>query len=164
MVNVVCLYGCITDKEPETQEYIKVGDKLPYFDIVTSEGVNISTSDLVGRRGIIVLFNTSCNDCRKELPIIQKLYDEIISDKLPDTSVLCISREESASSVAKFWETEGLSLPYSAQTDKSVYNLFADSVIPRIYIYSSTLTVTATFSDSPLPTLDTLLEALSATE
>ena len=49
---------------------------------------------------------------------------------------MAISREEDEASVAAFWADNGLQMPYSAQTDRSIYNLFATSIIPRIYFCS----------------------------
>ena len=47
---------------------------------------------------------------------------------------VCISREEGPARVAAYWHDEGLALPYSAQTHRAVYNLFARGGVPRIYI------------------------------
>ena len=47
--------------------------------------------------------------------------------------MVAISREEGAESVAAYWKEHALEIPWSAQTDRSVYSLFASSVIPRIY-------------------------------
>ena len=40
-------------------------------------------------------------------------------------------------SVAAYWKEQGLSIPYSAQTDRRIYNLFASSIIPRTYFCSA---------------------------
>ena len=50
--------------------------------------------------------------------------------------MVAISRAEDAESVAAYWKENGLSMPYSAQTDRRVYELFASSLIPRVYYCS----------------------------
>ncbi len=56
-----------------------------------------------------------------------------ISDDEPDFRMLAISREENEESVAAYWAANGLLIPYSPQEDRRIYNLFATSIIPRIY-------------------------------
>lgn len=149
--------GCISDDEPEIEEKVKVGDFLPEFTVTTNGGKIIATEDLRGQKGMIVFFNTSCPDCQQELPVVQEVYNRLRGE----CDVLCISRGEGPESVSAYWESQRLTLPCSAQSDRKVYELFATSIIPRIYVYSSGLRVTALFSDNPLPSAEQLTEALS---
>lgn len=128
---MVALTGCINERE-EPVWSLQVGDRLPEFEVVLNNGDQVTTESLRDSESVIVFFNTSCGDCRRELPEIQKLYDECL---LQNRSVrfICISREEGAASVAKFWDENHLTMPYSAQPDRRIYNLFASSGIPRIY-------------------------------
>ena len=45
-----------------------------------------------------------------------------------------ISRAQTDDEVSIFWQKNALTMPYSAQSDKRVYELFATSTIPRIYV------------------------------
>lgn len=128
---MVALTGCVNESE-EPVWSLQVGDRLPEFEVVLNNGDQVTTESLRGSDSVIVFFNTSCGDCRRELPEIQKLYDECLRQNRP-VRFICISREEGAASVAKFWEENNLTMPYSAQTDRRVYNLFASSGIPRLY-------------------------------
>ena len=47
--------------------------------------------------------------------------------------MVAIAREETEESIQAFWEAHGLSIPYSPQSDRRVYNLFAIITIPRVY-------------------------------
>lgn len=114
----------------EKDNIIHIGDALPQFTVTDSEGNEISTPDLLGRTSVLVFFNTACGDCQRELPVIQRVYEEY-GNKV---RFLCISREEEEASVRTFWERHSLTLPYSAQPDASVYSLFALRTIPRIYV------------------------------
>ena len=96
-----------------------------------------SSTDLTGKPSMIVFFNTACTDCRKELPIVQELYEEF-SDRI---NFMAISRAEGRESVAAYWEKEKLEIPYSAQADRNVFGLFAKTTIPRLYIADASGTV-----------------------
>ena len=137
------LYSCepvIENTEPDS-ETIHVGDKLPFFTIKTSQGDSLSTNDLLGKPTVLVFFHTMCGDCQRELPIIESLYQKYGKE----VRFICISREQTDEEVAAYWEKHQLSIPYSAQTDRSVFSLFASSTIPRIYITDTTNTITAIF-------------------
>lgn len=56
---------------------------------------------------------------------------------------------------------ERITLPYSAQTDRTVYSLFASSIIPRIYIVSPSLVITHSFTDNPLASYEALMGAIN---
>lgn len=148
--------SCITEDMPESKEYIGIGDNLPFFELTTDDGHQLNTDSLRGKRSMIVFFNTDCADCRQELPII----DRVAARCSGDVTTICISREEGATEVAEYWRANGLTLPYSAQTDRSIFNLFASSGIPRIYISDAGLRVTAIFSDRDMPAEEQLLDAL----
>ena len=111
-------------------EIVQVGDKLPRFSVVTTTGVQVSDSTLRGMPSVVVFFNTECGDCRKELPVLQKLYEEVGSD----VSFLCIGRKEPVQQVADFWQAQALTLPCAPQPDRTIYELFARHTIPRVYI------------------------------
>ena len=122
------------EENEEAKEYVKVGDRVPQFSVQTvladSTTATFTTARLTGET-VIVLFNTSCGDCRRELPRMNEYYLQHRGDK--GFQMVAISREEGAESVAAFWREQGLEIPYSAQTDRRIYNLFASSVIPRTY-------------------------------
>jgi thiol-disulfide isomerase/thioredoxin len=128
--------GCstISDDEPELVERVKVGDAVPSFtvNIVGPEGQEgtFSTTRLTGTT-VIVFFNTSCKDCQRDLPLLNQYYLQHKDE--PDFRMLAISREENEESVAAYWAANGLQIPYSPQEDRRIYNLFATSIIPRIY-------------------------------
>lgn len=128
---ILAFTGCVNERE-EPVWSLQVGDRLPEFEITLNNGDMVMTESLRGSESVIVFFNTSCGDCRRELPEIQKLYDECILQNRP-IRFICISREEGAASVAKFWNENHFTMPYSAQTDRRIYNLFASSGIPRLY-------------------------------
>lgn len=64
--------------------------------------------------------------------------------------MLCISRNENAEDIESYWTKNSLTLPYSPQTNNNLYNSFAYSNIPQIYISDSTCTIKAIYLDKPL--------------
>ena len=154
LILTLVLTSCVTD-EPEIESTVKVGDKVPDFIVELNNGTRLASDDLIGRHSVITFFNTSCSDCQRELPVIDSLYR-----RRPELIVACIARSESATSISKYWEENNLSVPYSAQPDASVYNLFATAGIPRIYIIDESQTVVAQFDDTFI-TLSALESALN---
>ncbi len=120
---------------------IKVGDKLPQFTVGMNDGTALSTQSLEGKPSVIVLFRTTCSDCQRELPVVQKLYETYGRD----VNFVCISRAEENDAVQAYWSEHALTLPYSPQPDKAVYNLFATQTIPRVYVSDASLTVRSVF-------------------
>lgn len=119
---------------------VRVGQQVPDFDIEMADGTVVTPQSLRGTVSVVVFFSTTCYDCRKELPVIER-----ISHEFPDVRFVCISRAEDKASVQKFWHEHHLTLPYSAQSDKAVYLRFATRTIPRIYVVDEAGIVAATF-------------------
>jgi thiol-disulfide isomerase/thioredoxin len=94
-----------------------------------------------------MFFHTSCPDCQKALPVMQEIYDEFTPKGV---SFALISREEVEVDIEFFWKKKGLKMPYSAQEDRSVYEKFAKTRIPRIYISKDGI-IRHIFTDDPVP-------------
>ncbi len=148
--------SCVNEKEDDDvqPDTVEVGDVLPDFSVVMNDGRTVERGSLRGRPSLILFFNTECGDCRREFPAVQGVYESYGKDGR--VAFVAVSREEDAASVLDYWAANGLTLPFSAQTDRAVYNLFAYSSIPRIYVVDASLVVRAAFSDSPLATPEDL--------
>lgn len=132
-VLLISLAGCIAEKE-EPEWALNAGDSLPRFSVTTLDGVEVSSADSYTAEMVIVFFNTTCADCRRELPLLQKQYEADAA--LPEGErkrYICISREESAPDVAGYWAENNLTLPAAACSDRKIYSQFASSGIPRIF-------------------------------
>ena len=130
-------------EEDDVVERIVVGSRVPIFsvNVVDYEGLttSFSTNRLYGET-VIVFFSTQCKDCQRELP---ELNDYYLKHKDDDGfQMVAISRAEGEQSVADFWSANNLQIPYSAQEDRKIYDLFASSVIPRVYFVSSSGIIT----------------------
>lgn len=135
--------SCISEEaEGDDGDIVRIGQPVPDFVVALSDGTEISSAMLAGQPAVIAFFNTGCSDCRKELPTVQRLFDELGRQ----VRFICIGREESAESVRAYWERNNLSLPYSAQPDRAIYGKFARHTIPRLYVTDATGTIRAAFT------------------
>lgn len=145
---LLMLQSCISDDVPENVG-VEAGSPLPDFSVALSDGRIVSRSSLRGKVAVVELFNTECPDCRRSLPEVDEAFR--MWEDNPDVEFVAIAREEDAQSVAAFWSAHNLALPWSAQPDRSVYNLFASVGIPRLYIADLEGTITAAFSPEAAP-------------
>lgn len=154
--------GCVAEGTPD-EGLVGVGDYLPAFEVDAYRGgdfsatVKVGDENLEGKPLVVVLFNTSCPDCREELPVVQRLRDAYAGR----ANVLCISRSEGLPSVEAYWRDNGFTMDVSPQEDARVYGLFAKGVIPRVYVCDEYCIVRAAYSDSPVADYATLAGALS---
>lgn len=105
---------------------IQPGESLPVFSIRTNTGENIDNNSFNNEEGLIVFFHTGCPDCVKELSSLQPFYEKYSSI----IKIILISRAQPASEIEKYWKEKGYTMPYSAQEDRSVYELFSNTGIP----------------------------------
>ena len=154
---MIALGGCITEEEP-TEEVVAVGSTLPDFEVTLNDGSTITGAMLRQTPSVVVFFHTACPDCQQTLPRVQRLYDAYASRGV---QFALISREEGEASVAAYWETNGLTMPYAAQEDRTVYERFAYRRVPRVYVSNASGIVTHIFTDEPTPTDEDLNGAVS---
>jgi len=163
MTTIIC-NGCIdsheNDNSNDTYSLVNVGDSIPNFSVKLSDGTTCTKAMLKNNVSVIVFFNTDCPDCQNELPVINAAYESFKSNA--DFKIIAIAREENADSIKNYWKSHGLSIPYSPQTDRTIYNEFATQRIPRIYISNKENIVISKFFDEEIPAISTLESAIKA--
>lgn len=138
---IIAIGSCITENEnTEIVNYINPGDKIPYFTVPDQNGNLFNSTSLTGKKSLLLFFHTECEDCRRELPIIEESYQNFKEDT--NYCFIAIAREEPVESVNKYWKENNLTLPTYFDYDRNVYSLFANSMIPRIYILNENGIVT----------------------
>lgn len=156
LVGVLCgclLTACLSEDDSDRETgSLKAGDAVPAFTVVMSDGKELSSAEWRGEVVLILFFNTRCQDCQQELPVIQRIYEEYGSR----IRLLGISRKDGLASVMNYWQAFGLTFPFSPQEGREVYALFAQSRIPRVYLVDRTLTIRKVYADSPLATYEDL--------
>lgn len=141
----ICTVACINEEQP-LQADLTVGDSVPDFTVVMNNG-SVVTGDWL-RKGVsvIMFFNTGCPDCQKTLPSLQSIYEEYD----PEVKFALISREQGDDEIAPYWKSQGYTMPYSAQSDRTIYNMFASSRVPRVYICKDGI-IKFMYDDDPVP-------------
>jgi len=142
--------SCVVVSPDDEQDPVAVGDGLPSFSVVMNDGSTIGNEYLLGKVSLICFFNTECPDCRMELPEIQGIYED------GSCALLLISRAQQKDSIQKYWQENGLTMPFSAQETDRLFKRFASSVIPRIYICDRKGIVRYMHDDKSLPTKELL--------
>jgi peroxiredoxin len=148
------LTSCI--KERQTGVDLVVGESIPDFTVAMSDGTSMTGAQLREGVSCIVFFTTVCPDCQQTLPHIQSIYDEYFGK----VRFALISREEESQTISAYWSEHGFTMPYSAQSDRHIYELFARTRVPRVYICRDGI-IKAIFTDQPSnPTYEILSAAL----
>ena len=116
----------------EKETLVKVGDRVPSFEVKMFDGTEIKIDDLKGKVVLINFWATWCPPCQEELKRVQK---EIIDKfKGKDFVFLAISREETKEQVAKFREKNGYTFPMGLDPERKIYEKFATASIPRNFL------------------------------
>lgn len=164
--------SCLTDKDSSSSSSdLTIGQALPQFtaNVLISDTADwrysntqsftFDSKSASGRQTVIAFFNTTCPDCQRELPVLQQFYDEIKTDTA--MSLLCISRAQTKEEVVDYWSQYHLNLPVSPQPDRRIYEMFASSGIPRIYIADKRGTITHAYSDKDTLEVDDLRKTVA---
>lgn len=155
VLSTLFLFSCIKEKQKGAD--LAVGDKIPDFSVIMNDGTEVTGQQLSQGKSCIVFFTTLCPDCREVLPHLQLLYQEFVSK---DVKFVLISREEGNETISSYWIAQGFTMPYSAQEDRRVYELFAKTRVPRVYLCKNGK-IEAVFTDEPQnPDYDTLKTAI----
>lgn len=149
--------GCIRDDDPDNVG-VAPGDKLPEFSVTISDGTVCGSQTLSGRWGVIEFFNTGCGDCRESFPVLQEV-SEYYQDN-PKVEVIAIAREENSEDIETYWSENNLTIPWSAQPDRKVYNLFATVGIPRLYISNPDGVIAAAYGPENPPTATQIISVI----
>ena len=154
---IICFCGCI--KEGNQVKELKIGDRIPDFEVTLSDGTKIKSKDLIGSPSCIMFFHTSCPDCRQTLPVMQEIYDLYNGRGI---KFVLISREQSQEDIDAYWTEHNLTMPFSPQTTRKVYNLFAQTRIPRVYISDKDGIIRSIYTDDPIPVFTEIDNSIQA--
>lgn len=151
------LTACVTDDETTGGgSLVNTGDRVPDFALTAQDGSMVTAASLEGRAYVLSFFDTKCPDCRKELQVLQQLYDQYKGT----VTLLNVPRSETEAQVQAYWEEAGLSMPYHIPHDKDLYYRFATMTVPRTYIVGGEGKVLASFDDNPTASMESLDQVL----
>jgi len=113
--------GALDDRAPIR------GEPAPDFELRTIDGELLTLSDLRGSVVWVNFWATWCRPCRRELPDIQKLYEEKQASGL---KVLEINYQESPGIATDYFDEVGLELPMLLDHEGSVYDQYRLQGLP----------------------------------
>ena len=111
---------------------VKEGDVAPGFVLKTLDGETQLLSELKGKVVWLNFFATWCPPCRKELPHLQKLYNELKDNE--HFELFVIGREHQADELEKFKEEQNFTFPFVPDPDRIIFSKYANQNIPRNFI------------------------------
>lgn len=154
LLSLSCFAGCVKGDRENDGANIQVGDVLPDFSVDMNDGGVVNSGSLTGKISVILFFSVTCPDCQSQFPAIEQIYREYKDNE--NFILVGISRAEGESVAGKYLRDNNYTFPYSAQETSHVYSLFAQSVIPRIYISDRSRVVQKMFTDRPVATYNEL--------
>ena len=98
----------------------------------SATGEELYSENLSGNTTLLVFFVTTCGDCKRELPKIDSVWNELKDH--PTFRLVTISRGETVEVVNDFWKKQNFTMPFYLDPNKKVFSLFANSTIPRVYL------------------------------
>lgn len=132
LLGLFTISSCIKDNEDNRViNCVNVGDTVPRFSVSDGKGNTFTSDQFTGKRSLLVFFHTECGDCQRELPLVDSVCRALSAEE--DYLVIAIAREESPEEVETYWQENGFSIPIYIDGDRSVYSLFANMTIPRLY-------------------------------
>lgn len=140
---------------------IEVGDVVPAFRCETLDGGEFDSRETGGIPTVLVFFNTYCTDCEEELPELQRFHEMNMDYS---ARLMLVGRDEEPGRISKYWGSHGLSLPVCAGNSRKEYSLFANSGIPRIYIYDKDGVVRRTYGPDDRPAAEAIYEFTESLE
>ena len=101
------------------------------FEAVPLRGALPKLTDHAGRYILLNFWATWCEPCKKEMPELEALYEEL---KTRNVVVLAVSMEETAEKVGKFLEKNPYKMPVLADPDGKIARLYGVDSIPLTYL------------------------------
>ncbi len=134
LVATLSLWGCFAENTTGST-YLPTGSQMPEFSVSGPEGT-VSTADLAGGRTLVVLFRSTCADCRRELPKVEEAFRAVGAES--DVRFVAITKEENyATVVPEYWAEMGSTMPYYFDPDGSVFSAFGVTNVPSLYLFGS---------------------------
>jgi peroxiredoxin len=104
-----------------------VGQPAPDFALRRADGTLVKLSDLKGKVVFVNFWASWCVPCRKELPDIQKVYDEKMAQGL---EVLAINYQDDTETATSFFEGRSITLPLLLDHSGKVYDQYRLQGLP----------------------------------
>ena len=138
----------------EESSLVKEGDKAPLFSATLLDGTVVSLADYQGEYVMLILFSHTCPDCRMLLDELQGL----INSEVQMPSILAVGRDATEEELLVYRSKHGYSIPMTSDASRSIFNLYATTYVPRVYLIDSGGYIVKMFIEYESHYLDELIE------
>jgi len=120
----------LTDAQTDESTLLTLGSLVPAFKCTLIGGKTIDISNSRGNVVMINFFATWCPPCNLELPALQNNIWNRYKDE--DEFILIVAgRDHNERLIADFAAEKGYDMPFIADPNRDIFNLFASQYIPR---------------------------------
>lgn len=130
-----CIKEVSEDVADEVLNHVEAGDPLPVFSVSDGAGNVLTNEDFKGKKSYLIFFVTTCPDCARELPKMERIWSQLKDD--PAYQVVAIARKQGKEETDAYWKEKNFTMPKYLDPDRTVYNMFANVTVPRIYLVDS---------------------------
>ena len=85
---------------------------------------------------------------------MEQVYRDCRQDSL--WQLICIGRSEGTATVRRYWQQNQFTMPVSPQPDRLIYERFAYSGVPMLYVVNGRNIIRAIFDDQNMATYEEL--------
>jgi thiol-disulfide isomerase/thioredoxin len=111
----------------------EVGEAMPDFAVQTFEGKSISSATLAGKPVMLVFWNTWCDDCLRDLPIIDRMARKFVPRGL---EVLAVNTglNDSEGKARAYWKRYGYGFPTGFDHSFEIGQAFKVRGVPTVFL------------------------------
>lgn len=120
------------ETKTEATTLVGAGETAPGFTVELTDGSRLSLEELRGKVVLLNFWATWCPPCRAELARVQHEIIDRFAGR--DFVFLPVSRGESREAVAAFREKTGYAFPMGLDPDRTIFDRYAPTTIPRNYL------------------------------
>ncbi|WP_042348687.1 peroxiredoxin family protein [Bacillus massiliigorillae] len=125
----VAIVNAMEEKKEPNLPGLEVGEKAPNFTLENLKGEKVSLSDYKGQTVIVNFWATWCPPCRKEMPDLEKLYQQNNSN----VEILAVNTDTN-NDVASFVKSMNLTFPILLDHQADVSGQYDIISFPTTYI------------------------------
>ncbi len=141
VASVIVMTGCKKESVQTNENAVQVGDTAPEFTVSLTNGQRFKLAENTDKVVLLNFWATWCNPCVKEMPAIQKIYEEY-----PDTvQVIGANDGEDRDLVDSFVKKNDYTYPICYDMDGKLAEAYPSDGIPYTIIIGKDGKVAATF-------------------
>lgn len=132
-----CSKGCKSSFDEDPIGFIlpTYPQPLPELNLIRLDGQIVSLDSFTNRATLINFWATWCVICKKEIPHLQKLYEDLSSQGLMLIGVSTDELEKAAEKVGKYVKKEKLTFPnFIDSTDDPAWAKLHIKAVPALYL------------------------------